>query len=139
MRDESVKEKERKTKFDERHWSEKSLPQMAYRDWRIFREDYNIATKGGRIPYPLRSWAEAGISSDILEVIHSLHYKVDTSLVCTHATTNAQTYARTTHLLWYVFRAGANSYPEASYSYWFTEQGYHWNSRDWWVYTYQLP
>ena len=99
MRDESVKEKERKTKFDERHWSEKSLPQMAYRDWRIFREDYNIATKGGRIPYPLRSWAEAGISSDILEVIHSLHYKVDTSLVCTHATTNAQTYARTHYAL----------------------------------------
>ncbi|CAI7992347.1 Probable ATP-dependent RNA helicase DDX23 [Geodia barretti] len=80
VRDESVKEKERKTKFDERHWSEKSLPQMAYRDWRIFREDYNIATKGGRIPYPLRSWAEAGISSDILEVIHSLHYKEPTPI-----------------------------------------------------------
>ena len=76
-RDEVVKEKERKTKFDERHWLEKSLPEMADRDWRIFREDYNIATKGGRIPFPLRSWGEAGLSGDILEVIHSLNYKVD--------------------------------------------------------------
>jgi ATP-dependent RNA helicase DDX23/PRP28 len=102
VRDESVMEKERKTKFDERHWSEKSLPEMAYRDWRIFREDYNISTKGGRIPYPLRSWEEAGLNSEVLEVIHSLHYKVDTSVVCTHthACTQPRTHARThTHTL----------------------------------------
>ena len=74
--DEALREKERKVRFDERHWSEKSLPEMAERDWRIFREDYNISTKGGRIPFPLRSWNEAGLSSDILEVIHSLHYLV---------------------------------------------------------------
>jgi ATP-dependent RNA helicase DDX23/PRP28 len=80
VRDESVMEKERKTKFDERHWSEKSLPEMAYRDWRIFREDYNISTKGGRIPYPLRSWEEAGLNSEVLEVIHSLHYKEPTPI-----------------------------------------------------------
>jgi ATP-dependent RNA helicase DDX23/PRP28 len=30
----------------DRHWSEKELIEMTERDWRIFREDYNIATKG---------------------------------------------------------------------------------------------
>ena len=71
-----VKAKERKTRFDERHWSDKSLPEMTYRDWRIFREDYNISTKGGRIPYPLRCWEEAGLNSDVLKVIDTLNYKV---------------------------------------------------------------
>lgn len=31
---------------DERHWSEKSLEEMKDRDWRIFREDFSIATRG---------------------------------------------------------------------------------------------
>ena len=75
-RSDVVREKERKTKFDERHWTEKSLPEMAYRDWRIFREDYNISTKGGRIPFPMRFWGEAGLGAEILDVIDSLHYTV---------------------------------------------------------------
>lgn len=75
-RAEVLRAKERKIRFDERHWSEKSLAEMADRDWRIFREDYSISTKGGRIPYPLRSWSEADLSADVLEVIHSLHYTV---------------------------------------------------------------
>jgi ATP-dependent RNA helicase DDX23/PRP28 len=40
------------------HWSEKSLEEMAERDWRIFREDHDIIIKGGRVPNPLRSWKE---------------------------------------------------------------------------------
>lgn len=71
-----IRAKERKTRFDERHWSDKSLPEMTDRDWRIFREDYNISTKGGRIPNPLRSWDEAGLNSDVLKVIDALSYKV---------------------------------------------------------------
>ena len=71
-----VRAKERKTRFDERHWSDKSLEEMTDRDWRIFREDYNISTKGGRIPYPLRFWEEAGLSSELLTVINALNYKV---------------------------------------------------------------
>lgn len=47
------------TKFDERHWSEKSLNQMTQRDWRIFREDFNISTKGGNMPNPIRYWSES--------------------------------------------------------------------------------
>lgn len=30
----------------DRHWSEKELIEMTERDWRIFREDFNISTKG---------------------------------------------------------------------------------------------
>jgi len=31
---------------------------MTDRDWRIFRENYDIMTKGGRIPHPYRHWDE---------------------------------------------------------------------------------
>jgi ATP-dependent RNA helicase DDX23/PRP28 len=30
----------------DRHWSEKELIEMTERDWRIFREDFSISTKG---------------------------------------------------------------------------------------------
>ncbi len=35
-----------KAVFDERHWTEKPLSEMKDRDWRIFREDFSISTKG---------------------------------------------------------------------------------------------
>jgi ATP-dependent RNA helicase DDX23/PRP28 len=38
--------KELKTMWDDRHWSEKPLLEMKERDWRIFKEDFNITTKG---------------------------------------------------------------------------------------------
>ena len=38
--------KELKTMWDDRHWSEKPLSEMKERDWRIFKEDFNITTKG---------------------------------------------------------------------------------------------
>ena len=82
--DEVVRAKERKTRFDERHWSDKTLPEMTERDWRIFREDYNISTKGGRIPNPLRSWKEAGLNGDVQDVIDSLHYTVSPVLSLPH-------------------------------------------------------
>ncbi|CAI5735482.1 unnamed protein product [Peronospora destructor] len=41
------------------HWSDKSLDEMKERDWRIFREDFDITLKGGRAPKPLRKWDEA--------------------------------------------------------------------------------
>lgn len=75
-REQVLKAKERKVRYDERHWSEKSLPEMTDRDWRIFREDYNIATKGGRIPCPIRYWNEALLSGEILDVIDALNYSV---------------------------------------------------------------
>ena len=78
---------------DERHWSEKNLHEMRDRDWRIFREDFSIATRGalkqlactllnpniaaqgGQIPLPLRSWEESPLPPTILEVIEKVGYK----------------------------------------------------------------
>jgi ATP-dependent RNA helicase DDX23/PRP28 len=48
------------------------LSEMTDRDWRIFREDYNIAVKGGNIPKPIRFWKEANLSPEILEIIEKV-------------------------------------------------------------------
>ncbi|KAI0807454.1 DEAD-domain-containing protein [Fomes fomentarius] len=64
-----------KTGLDERHWSEKPLEEMRERDWRIFREDFSIASRGGHIPHPLRSWRESTIPLEILDVVDKIGYK----------------------------------------------------------------
>ncbi|KAG6335200.1 hypothetical protein ID866_3894 [Astraeus odoratus] len=64
-----------KSGLDERHWSEKALQEMKDRDWRIFREDFSIAARGGSIPHPLRSWEESDIPQIILDVIEKIGYK----------------------------------------------------------------
>ena len=69
-----VKRREEKQKWDDRHWSEKEVENMTERDWRIFREDYNISIKGGRIPHPIRKWSEAGFTKEILDIIDSVGY-----------------------------------------------------------------
>jgi ATP-dependent RNA helicase DDX23/PRP28 len=74
------KSKERKTAWDDRHWSEKPLAQMKERDWRIFKEDFNISTKGGNMPNPMRSWQESGLPPRILNVIASIGYKEPTPI-----------------------------------------------------------
>lgn len=74
------REKEDKLKWDERHWTDKDLSQMNERDWRIFREDYNITTKGGRVPHPIRYWSEAGLPEKIADVIKGLGYKDPTAI-----------------------------------------------------------
>lgn len=61
--------------LDDRHWSEKPLSEMRERDWRIFREDFSIAARGGSIPHPLRSWKESAIPLQILETIDEIGYK----------------------------------------------------------------
>ena len=73
-------QKEKKQKWDDRHWMEKTLSEMVERDWRIFKEDYNITTKGGRIPSPIRSWSEAELPDKILRVIDSLNYREPTPI-----------------------------------------------------------
>ena len=72
--EDKARRKESQQRFDDRHWSDKPLDQMTDRDWRIFREDFNISTKGGRIPNPMRSWRESGLSEEILKVIGGLGY-----------------------------------------------------------------
>jgi ATP-dependent RNA helicase DDX23/PRP28 len=72
--------KQAKMDWDEVHWSEKPLERMRERDWRIFKEDYSIVTKGGGVPHPLRSWDESKIPSRILETIHKVGYKEPTPI-----------------------------------------------------------
>ncbi|KAG2172071.1 hypothetical protein INT43_001548 [Umbelopsis isabellina] len=69
------KKKEERLKWDDRHWSDKPLAQMKERDWRIFKEDFNISCKGGSIPNPLRSWQESSLPQKILDVIEQVGYK----------------------------------------------------------------
>ncbi|KAI0065445.1 DEAD-domain-containing protein [Artomyces pyxidatus] len=64
-----------KAGYDDRHWTDKPLNEMQERDWRIFREDFSIAARGGNIPHPLRSWAESTIPEQILAVIDTIGYK----------------------------------------------------------------
>jgi ATP-dependent RNA helicase DDX23/PRP28 len=56
---------------NDKHWSEKSRDEMCDRDWRIFKEDFNISSKGGNIGHPLRSWDEAKIPRKLLTSIVS--------------------------------------------------------------------
>ncbi|KAI9840867.1 MAG: mRNA splicing protein prp28 [Sclerophora amabilis] len=58
----------------EQHWSEKKLDYMRERDWRIFKEDFNISTKGGAIPNPMRSWAESCLPKRLLDVVDLVGY-----------------------------------------------------------------
>ncbi|GAA0165917.1 hypothetical protein Leryth_010778 [Lithospermum erythrorhizon] len=69
---------ERYDTFDmrvDRHWTEKKLEDMTERDWRIFREDFNISYKGSKIPRPMRSWVESRLSAELLRAVDRAGYK----------------------------------------------------------------
>lgn len=80
MRLKKVRRKEEKQLWDDRHWSDKEVLDMTERDWRIFREDYNITIKGGRIPEPIRNWVESGIQKELLEIVDKVGYKEPTPI-----------------------------------------------------------
>ncbi|XP_051947409.1 probable ATP-dependent RNA helicase DDX23 [Xyrauchen texanus] len=80
LRLKKVRKKEAKQRWDDRHWSQKKLDEMTDRDWRIFREDYSITTKGGKIPNPIRNWKEYALPPHILEVIEKCGYKDPTPI-----------------------------------------------------------
>ncbi|KAG9206249.1 mRNA splicing protein prp28 [Epicoccum nigrum] len=58
----------------DKHWTEKKLEHMRERDWRIFKEDFNIATKGGAIPNPMRNWNESGLPDEIMRIVEYVGY-----------------------------------------------------------------
>lgn len=58
-----------------KHWSEKKLEDMKERDWRIFKENFGIATKGGAIPDPMRSWEESNLPRRLLEIVDQVGYE----------------------------------------------------------------
>ena len=48
---------------------------MTERDWRIFREDFNIAYKGINVSgtaLPIRNWEEAALPATLMKAIHEL-------------------------------------------------------------------
>ncbi|KAG7107922.1 Pre-mRNA-splicing ATP-dependent RNA helicase prp-28 like protein [Verticillium longisporum] len=53
---------------------------MTARDWRIFKEDFGIATKGGAIPDPMRNWDESGLPSRLLDIVHRVGYNEPTPI-----------------------------------------------------------
>jgi ATP-dependent RNA helicase DDX23/PRP28 len=66
---------EAETAFMGVHWSEKALADMDQRDWRIFREDYDIRPVGGKAPLPIRSWKEASLSKELMDAIAEMKYE----------------------------------------------------------------
>ena len=55
----------------------KKKEEMSDRDWRIFREDQDIGTKGGRIPVPIREWEDMmalGVEQVIMDNVNDCGY-----------------------------------------------------------------
>ncbi|CAA7015707.1 unnamed protein product [Microthlaspi erraticum] len=64
------------TSVDDKHWSENvKLEKMTERDWRIFKEDFNISYKGSKIPPPMRNWEESKLSPELLKAVERADYK----------------------------------------------------------------
>lgn len=63
-----------------RRWNEKRLDEMRERDWRIFKEDFGIATKGGTLPNPMRNWQESGLPPRLLSIIEQVGYDEPTPI-----------------------------------------------------------
>ncbi|KAI3925937.1 hypothetical protein MKW98_028073 [Papaver atlanticum] len=63
------------------HWSDKKLEDMTERDWRIFREDFNISYKGSKVPNPMRNWRESKLlSTELLKAVERVGYKTPTPI-----------------------------------------------------------
>ncbi|KAL5714310.1 RNA helicase [Ranunculus cassubicifolius] len=71
-----IEQKKLKIKDDnyDVHWSEKKLGEMKERDWRIFKEDFDISYKGIRVPKPMRNWEESELSVELLKAVKRVGY-----------------------------------------------------------------
>eukprot|EP00921_Rhytidocystis_pertsovi_P024755 GHVQ01039839.1.p1 GENE.GHVQ01039839.1~~GHVQ01039839.1.p1 ORF type:complete len:727 (-),score=150.54 GHVQ01039839.1:66-2246(-) len=63
-----------------KHWTEKTHHEMTDRDWRIFREDFEIYIKGGRVPPPVRTWAESPLPWELIQAINKAGYERPTPI-----------------------------------------------------------
>ncbi len=72
--------KERHRREFGKHWSEMTLEEMTQRDWRIFKENFAITTKGGAIPNPMRSWEESNLPRRLLDIVHQVGYDKPTPI-----------------------------------------------------------
>jgi len=74
-REEKERARAKIAKMVNRHWKKKNLDEMSARDWRIFREDFNIMTRGNRVPNPIRYWNESKLPKIILKTLDKIGYK----------------------------------------------------------------
>ncbi|CAD7928912.1 unnamed protein product [Amoebophrya sp. A120] len=72
------KKEDRANADDEKHWSAKPVSEMTVRDWKIFREDHQIVLRGGRVPPPMRNWAEAPLPVELLDAVNKCGYTAPT-------------------------------------------------------------
>lgn len=58
-------------------WTDKKLPDMTPRDWRIFQEEFDISYKGshGMHARPMRCWDESGLTHRLLQAVRTAGYK----------------------------------------------------------------
>uniref|UniRef100_A0A0G4HV88 RNA helicase n=1 Tax=Chromera velia CCMP2878 TaxID=1169474 RepID=A0A0G4HV88_9ALVE len=64
------------------HWTEKAPGDMTERDWKIFREDFQIYIKGSssKIPLPMRSWKESPLNAELLKAVDKAGYEKPTPI-----------------------------------------------------------
>ena len=60
-----------------KNWKEKKLSEMTDRDWRIFKEDFNITCQGQKLINPIRDWGESNFNPKLIQLI-TKHYKEPT-------------------------------------------------------------
>ncbi|KAK8056342.1 hypothetical protein PG993_001569 [Apiospora rasikravindrae] len=77
MERQKEKSKNKRTRND---WKFKELADMRERDWRIFKEEFGIASKGGHIPDPMRHWGESNLPSHLLQIIDQVGYTEPTPI-----------------------------------------------------------
>lgn len=77
---EAKRQKLEEQRLNDLHWSKKDLSDMTERDWRIFREDYEIVIKGGRVATPIRHWRESNLPEKIYNIIKECGYKEPTPI-----------------------------------------------------------
>lgn len=58
-----------------RDFTQKELYEMTFHDWRLLKEEFEINTKGTKIPNPIRTWDESDLPPNILKAIHKMKYK----------------------------------------------------------------
>lgn len=80
-RERRAREKEALARQLNRHWKEKKLDEMNERDWRIFKEDFNISARGHNVPDPMRYWhEETRLSQTLLDTLDKIGYKEPTPI-----------------------------------------------------------
>ena len=60
--------------YNDKHYSD-----MTKRDWKLFREEYNISLKNSEIP-PIRSWNESQLNRHLIELLKDLNLNTPTPI-----------------------------------------------------------